>query len=478
MGVIVNGSGPITADVMICGEAPSYREAMRGRPFVGPSGRDLKMYLSHCSPSNAHYHPSNCYVTNVRKEFFADNHDPTIDELDRWLPVLYDEISRVRPKLFIAVGRYAAWSVLGGWHEWGMRKIHGRPCLPGEFDEVDLAYTDFVVVPCYHSAAGLPDKDPKGAMKGVIYRDFQVALGTYEKLMQGEVIAPPWDEWAGGTLYLDATGEEVADYLFQLSGQSLKVLAVDTEDGENGEPWSIQISHTPGTGLTLRTAQPDFQVGLRAIQKCLNAGWKLVMHFGMHDFPVVRAMGLDLTYTLTHNLYIDTNILAYLHHEPQGLKILAWRHCGMHGTSFKELVSDVGVEKQVAYLEQVAKLNLPRPPKKRITFNDATTKDYSPMSLSVTANRIIADVKNKKVNKDGEPVNPYARWTADSGDASEKCAYKREMRLAAEKQLGPMPTPGIHDVFKVDREWAIEYASRDPDMTFRVYNALGNLIND
>jgi DNA polymerase len=42
----VPGSGPVGARFMILGEAPSYEETAAGKPFIGPSGRELDRLLS------------------------------------------------------------------------------------------------------------------------------------------------------------------------------------------------------------------------------------------------------------------------------------------------------------------------------------------------------------------------------------------------------------------------------------------------
>ena len=43
--VYVPGTGNIGAKLCILGEAPSYEEVAAGKPFVGPSGRELDRLL-------------------------------------------------------------------------------------------------------------------------------------------------------------------------------------------------------------------------------------------------------------------------------------------------------------------------------------------------------------------------------------------------------------------------------------------------
>lgn len=470
-------SGPLDADIMLIGESPGRMESVRGKPFAGPSGAELRTYLQHCSPTGKLYHPADIYITNVRKEYFEDNHDPTEDEIAHWIEILLEEIETVQPKVIICAGRYAAWELLGGRYKYPMRMIHGRPCYGGEFDSSYASRAQSaIVVPVYHPAAGLHND----RMKSTIWADFESALRVHEALeeccnndsddwqldLAKQQLNIPTDEHKGNERYLDVSGSELKDYLKIKYGSPI---AIDTEDGPRGKPWSLQVCHTAGYAVTLRRDTIDYNIGISALQSYLDNGAACIMHFAMHDYPVLRSMGIN-----TDNINIsDTANSSYVTAESQSLKHLAWRLCGMFMSSFSDMISIVDTDRQLAYLEKVSALNLSTPPKNQVLLNNAEEVSYGPISLSVTANRIIADIKNGKRDKDGNPVDALKRWTGDTADAAEKRRYKRELRLEVEQTLGGcMPTATIDDVYKIDPKRAIDYACRDADATLRVDNAL------
>ena len=58
----VPGMGAIGARIVILGEAPGREETTAGKPFVGPSGRELDRLLKDAGISR-----SECWTTNVCK---------------------------------------------------------------------------------------------------------------------------------------------------------------------------------------------------------------------------------------------------------------------------------------------------------------------------------------------------------------------------------------------------------------------------
>jgi len=99
----VRGEGPLSAKLMIVGEAPGYDEDKEGRPFVGPSGRLLNKFLA-----EAGINRSQCYVTNVVKVRPPDNKFDRLREFGLspvdYLPELWQEIQAVAPNCILALG--------------------------------------------------------------------------------------------------------------------------------------------------------------------------------------------------------------------------------------------------------------------------------------------------------------------------------------------------------------------------------------
>lgn len=105
MGAIVPGEGPADAEVMLIGQNPGREEARQGRPFVGRSGRYLDEVLRKSGLDRR-----KLYISGVVKETTPGNRMPNAREIERWMPVLLEEIRRLRPKVIVLMGRLA-WQV-------------------------------------------------------------------------------------------------------------------------------------------------------------------------------------------------------------------------------------------------------------------------------------------------------------------------------------------------------------------------------
>jgi uracil-DNA glycosylase family 4 len=66
----VPGMGPVGAKIIILGEAPAREETVAGKPFVGPSGRELDRLLQ-----DAGIRRTECWITNVCKYEVPPNYD-------------------------------------------------------------------------------------------------------------------------------------------------------------------------------------------------------------------------------------------------------------------------------------------------------------------------------------------------------------------------------------------------------------------
>src|SRR5579864_4198425 len=73
----VPGTGPVTADVMIVGEAPGFNEDMQGKPFVGAAGKLLDTLLGQIGLAR-----DAVYITNVLKCRPPQNRDPMPNEVE------------------------------------------------------------------------------------------------------------------------------------------------------------------------------------------------------------------------------------------------------------------------------------------------------------------------------------------------------------------------------------------------------------
>ncbi len=110
----VFGVGHAQAHVMVVGEAPGAEEDRVGEPFVGAAGKLLDNMLRACGLSRAGEDPArSVYIANVIKCRPPGNRNPEPDEIEQCLPILQRQIELVRPRLLLALGRFAAQALTG-----------------------------------------------------------------------------------------------------------------------------------------------------------------------------------------------------------------------------------------------------------------------------------------------------------------------------------------------------------------------------
>jgi DNA polymerase len=104
----VFGVGDEKADWMLVGEAPGSEEDRLGEPFVGQAGKLLDNMLAAIALSRG----ENVYIANVIKCRPPENRNPEPDEVAKCAPHLLRQIELVKPKLILAMGRFAAQTLL------------------------------------------------------------------------------------------------------------------------------------------------------------------------------------------------------------------------------------------------------------------------------------------------------------------------------------------------------------------------------
>jgi DNA polymerase len=105
----VLGVGDERADWMLIGEAPGAEEDRLGEPFVGQAGRLLDNMLAAIGLRRG----ENVYIANVLKCRPPANRNPEPEEVEKCSPHLRAQIRLIAPKLIIAMGRFAAQTLLG-----------------------------------------------------------------------------------------------------------------------------------------------------------------------------------------------------------------------------------------------------------------------------------------------------------------------------------------------------------------------------
>src|SRR6056297_1576650 len=105
---IVNGVGPIDADLLFVGEGPGKNEDEQGEPFVGRSGSVLDEALGEAGVLREEVRITNCVRCRP-----PENRDPTKEELANCRGYLDDEIETVDPTLVVTLGKVPSEHLLG-----------------------------------------------------------------------------------------------------------------------------------------------------------------------------------------------------------------------------------------------------------------------------------------------------------------------------------------------------------------------------
>jgi len=104
----VLGVGDEQADWMLIGEAPGAEEDRLGEPFVGQAGKLLDSMLAAIDLERG----ENVYIANVLKCRPPGNRNPEPEEVEKCSPHLRAQIELIGPKLILAMGRFAAQTLL------------------------------------------------------------------------------------------------------------------------------------------------------------------------------------------------------------------------------------------------------------------------------------------------------------------------------------------------------------------------------
>ncbi|RDK02545.1 uracil-DNA glycosylase family protein [Paraburkholderia lacunae] len=161
----VFGVGDRNADWMLIGEAPGENEDRLGEPFVGQAGKLLDNMLRALTLAR----DTNVYIANVIKCRPPGNRNPEPDEVARCEPYLQRQVALVKPKLIVALGRFAAQSLLKT--DASISSLRGRV---HEYEGVPVIVT-------YHPAyllRSLPDKAKAWADLCLAHDTWRKAGGT------------------------------------------------------------------------------------------------------------------------------------------------------------------------------------------------------------------------------------------------------------------------------------------------------------
>ena len=145
---IVFGVGNPNADLMFVGEAPGADEDIQGEPFVGRAGQLLTKIIEAIGMTR-----EDVYIANVIKCRPPQNRNPEPDEVEQCEPFLFRQIDTIKPKVIVALGKFAAQSLLQD-HRSDHAAPRPRVQVPRRDPDADLS-------------PGVPAAEPVGETRGL-----------------------------------------------------------------------------------------------------------------------------------------------------------------------------------------------------------------------------------------------------------------------------------------------------------------------
>ena len=127
---LVYGVGNPDAELVFVGEAPGADEDMQGEPFVGKAGQLLTKMIEAMG-----YRREDVYICNVLKCRPPGNRNPEPDEVASCEPFLKRQLAAIRPRMIVALGKFAAQCLLRDDTpitrlRGGFRSYEGIPLMP------------------------------------------------------------------------------------------------------------------------------------------------------------------------------------------------------------------------------------------------------------------------------------------------------------------------------------------------------------
>lgn len=434
----IHGEGPSPCHFMFVGEGPGWQEDKEGRPFIGKTGEELNRFLDGGKLPLR----KQVFLTNIYREFKGKDYIYTSDDLTRGEVDLKRELARVQPKLIITLGRHATRYFLG---DVDMDGCEGLAW-------VDPNNSNRTIFPIIHPAAGFHNPE----MSPYVVRGFS----ELARFLTGEVEA----RYLFNDPYPEQTYEELKDVkrLRQVLSRTLasgpvcrpeqalfRNLAIDTE-GSPAKPWSLQFSMQPGTAYLIRAHRGDLLAAFG--DYLVRVRPHLTYHSALHDIGMMRVLGLPIDLP-----FDDTMVMAYLQQlEPQGLKALCARHCGMKMHSYDEVLGDAVQRLALDYISGLW---------------DCEQLDWESAREDAFWAEIDKGRRLKVFPKlPKTPLHKAAERMLRSKDARKLWWNQVEdIRVAGYRRLGPLPEATLSHVPEAT---AVHYGCRDADGTVRVQDAL------
>lgn len=493
----VPSTGPIPARLLFLGEGPSYDEDRKGEPFVGKTGIELTgTYFPILGLPRSAVHIYNAQACSNRG---YDN--PTPAQAMACSSIhLGPLLSSVQPEIIIPMGVVAC-SLFPEIESLALQ--HGRP-IKGQWGS-----WKGILFPMYHPSAGLK---PGGTGYMIsMMQDMEDLRKLLLSLDSGEFTWPE-DPYPIPDYQFIRTEHDLTDYItstdfaYFAEFGNRQPLGEDTESlpgglGKmgGGPPFCLTFSHTPGTGRLIYVKDRHL---IDAYLKMLYELLPLqLFHNYLHDSDVFDSLQLPT------EPFLDTMVRAYNlclggggDDEEEGssragrgslsLKVLAYRHCNMRMTSFKDTVYPHSLPHALTWLKSGRELFAPDSGREPVCGCGCLQKWHEPRGktgrqtgaclncnrcekwkavksvkvegdktlnlLHRKLNTLIVNVETGKLDSNGKPKDPWKQFLD----------WPEYDQRTLTDTLGPMPLASIEHV---PEDELLGYAVRDADATLRLF---------
>lgn len=162
----VPGEGSAQPDIVFIGEGPGEEEDKQGRPFVGKAGQLLERIIGKMG-----YKRQDVFIGNIVKCRPPGNRDPLKSEADACLPFLRRQLSVLKPKVIVCLGRVALNNLLDG--DFRITKARGKR----------FEYQGIPVIPTFHPSYILHQRSREGVSKAKwdVWHDMEIVLEIVKK---------------------------------------------------------------------------------------------------------------------------------------------------------------------------------------------------------------------------------------------------------------------------------------------------------
>lgn len=249
----------------------------------------------------------------------------------------------------------------------------------------------------------------------------------------------------------------------------LQLVGADTESYPSGDLLSLSFSTSRGSGFTMAA-------GVAVPMSTLEATW----HYFLHDGAVLLRAGYSLP-AINHCTFL---MLKLLQADSLGLKANARRELGMVMRDYMDVVGPYQHQLSFRYLQRAMEVARTLPHPKPMIVRDKlpggrglVTRLYKPTPLSRQGKpkhkgepapdtgkilKLIRDMGEGKLNKDGEPPDPLDRWEEwrQVGDGQVE---------SVEAVIGAHPVASLEDVPDPER---MIYECQDSDAGLRLFHVL------